>query len=27
VYEVAEEIDIVATGLDCGYLWKDTFLT
>ncbi len=27
VYEVAEEVDIVATGLDCGYLWIDTFVT
>lgn len=27
VYEVAEETDIVATGLDCGYLWIDTFAT
>jgi len=27
VYEVAEEVDIVAVGLDCGFLWKDTFLT
>ena len=27
VYEVSEETDIVATGLDLGYLWKDTLLT
>lgn len=27
VYEVAEETDIVATGTDLGYLWKDTLLT
>lgn len=27
VYEVAEEVDIVSTGLDCGYLFNDTFAT
>ena len=27
VYEVAEETDIVVTGADLGYVWKDTFLT
>lgn len=27
VYEVAEETDIVSTGLDLGYKWRDTFLT
>jgi hypothetical protein len=26
VYEVAEETDIVATGTDCGFMWKDTLL-
>ncbi|MBN2189335.1 MAG: hypothetical protein JW699_07760 [Chitinispirillaceae bacterium] len=27
VFEVAEETDIVVTGSDLGYLWKDTLLT
>jgi hypothetical protein len=27
VYEAAEKLDIVATGLDLGYMWKDTLLT
>jgi hypothetical protein len=27
VYEVAEETDIVATGADLGFMWKDTLLT
>jgi len=27
VYEVAEETDIVLTGTDLGYLWKDTLAT
>jgi len=27
VYEVAEETDIVVTGLDLGYKWRDTLLT
>ena len=27
VYEVAEETDIVATGIDLGFMWKDTLLT
>jgi hypothetical protein len=27
VYEVAEKIDIVVTGSDLGYMWKDTLLT
>lgn len=27
VYEVAEETDIIATGADLGYLWKDTYAT
>jgi hypothetical protein len=27
VYECAEETDIVATGADMGYMWKDTLLT
>ena len=27
VYEVAEETDIVATGTDLGFMWKDTLLT
>jgi len=26
VYEAAEKIHIVATGLDCGFMWKDTLL-
>lgn len=27
VYEVAEKVDIVVSGLDLGYLWVDTLLT
>lgn len=27
VYEAAEKIDIVAAGLDLGFMWKDTLLT
>lgn len=27
VYEASEKIDIVAAGLDLGYMWKDTLLT
>lgn len=27
VYEAAEKLDIVACGLDVGYMWKDTLLT
>jgi len=27
VYEVAEETEIVATGADLGFMWKDTLLT
>lgn len=27
VYEAAEKIDIVASGLDLGFMWKDTLLT
>jgi len=27
IYEVAEETDILATGLDLGFMWKDTLLT
>jgi hypothetical protein len=27
VYEVAEETDIIATGVDIGFMWKDTLLT
>jgi hypothetical protein len=27
VYEAAEKIDTVATGLDLGFMWKDTLLT
>jgi len=26
VYEAAEKIHIVATGVDCGFMWKDTLL-
>jgi len=27
VYEAAEKIHAVATGLDLGFMWKDTYLT
>ncbi len=27
VYEAAEKIHILATGLDLGFMWKDTYLT
>jgi len=27
VYEAAEKIDVVAPGLDLGFMWKDTLLT
>lgn len=27
VYEAAEKLDVIATGADVGYMWKDTLLT